>query len=163
MILPLLKVAFFIILYQVCQGGDIMASKKQKAASMLVCTNLTQRQIAKELDMREETISRWKKDDEFKSLVKKYEKEFFMDLVGPAMRGLKELVNANSEFVKLEAVKTILDRAGYESIDDRLHELEIEHTKAKLDKTRAETDKIRGISEEIEDMSDIDEEIYGEG
>ncbi|BFL72115.1 phBC6A51 family helix-turn-helix protein [Anaerococcus nagyae] len=138
-----------------------MASKKEKAAAMLVCTNLSQRDIANKLDMREETLSRWKKDEGFKKLIKKNEQQYMKDLVSPALRGLKDLVEAQSEFVKLEAIKTILDRAGYETIDDRLHELEIEHTRARIDKTKAEINKIKGVSEEIEDMSDIEEEIYG--
>lgn len=138
-----------------------MASKKEKAASMLVCTNLTQRDIAKKLDVREETLSRWKKEEGFKKLIKENEKNYMKDLVGPAMRGLKDLLEANSEFVKLEAVKTILDRAGYESIDDRLHELEIDQARVRVEKTKAEINKIKGVSEEIEDMSDIEEEIYG--
>lgn len=145
-----------------------MASKKEKAAAMLVCTNLSQRDIANKLDMREETLSRWKKDEDFKKLIKKNEQQYMKELVAPAMRGLKDLVDAQSEFVKLEAIKTILDRAGYETIDDRLHELEIEHTRARIDKTKveinkteAEIDKIKGVAEEIEDMSEIDEEVYG--
>ena len=83
------------------------------------------------------------------------------DLIAPAMRGLKDLVDADSEFVKLEAIKTILDRAGYESIDDRMKEIEIEHARAKLEKTNTEIGLMKGISEEIEDLDDIDGVIYG--
>ena len=83
------------------------------------------------------------------------------DLVAPAMRGLKDLINANSEFVKLEAVKTILDRAGYDSIDDRLRELDIEKQQTQIKKTKTEIEIMKGISEEVEDLDDIDGMIYG--
>lgn len=134
----------------------------------MVYSNLTQREIAKKIEVREETLSRWKNQLEFQSLLKDNKASFMKDLIAPAMRGLKDLINADSEFVKLEAIKTILDRSGYDSLDDRGKELELEHTrikidkdKAQIDKTKAEISRIKGISEEVEDLSDIDGVIYG--
>lgn len=127
----------------------------------MVFTNLSQREIAKKLDVREETVSRWKNQEKFKNKKEELQKEFLKDLVAPAMRGLKDLLNANSEFVKLEAVKTILDRAGYDSIDDRLKELEIEKQEIQIEKTKTEIEIMKGISEEVEDLDDIDGMIYG--
>ena len=138
-----------------------MASKQDKAIELMVFTNLSQREIAKKLDVREETVSRWKNQEKFKNKKEELQKEFLKDLVAPAMRGLKDLLNANSEFVKLEAVKTILDRAGYDSIDDRLKELEIEKQQTQIEKTKTEIEIMKGISEEIEDLDDIDGMIYG--
>lgn len=139
-----------------------MASKQDKAIELMVFTNLSQREIAKKLDVREETVSRWKNQEKFKNKKEELQKEFLKDLVAPAMRGLKDLLNANSEFVKLEAVKTILDRAGYDSIDDRLKELEIEKQQTQIGKTKTEIEIMKGISEEVEDLDDIDRMIYGE-
>lgn len=138
-----------------------MASKQDKAIELMVFTNLSQREIAKKLDVREETVSRWKNQEKFKNKKEELQKEFLKDLVAPAMRGLKDLLNANSEFVKLEAVKTILDRAGYDSIDDRLKELEIEKQEIQIEKTKTEIEIMKGISEEVEDLDDIDGMIYG--
>lgn len=138
-----------------------MATKREKAAKLMVYTDLSQRSIAKKLDIREETLSRWKNKEDFQKLLKENEVSYMKDLIAPAMRGLKDLVDADSEFVKLEAIKTILDRAGYESIDDRMKEIEIEHARAKLEKTNTEIGLMKGISEEIEDLDDIDGVIYG--
>ena len=143
------------------KGGSVVASKQDKAIELMVFTNLSQREIAKKLDVREETVSRWKNQEKFKNKKEELQKEFLKDLVAPAMRGLKDLLNANSEFVKLEAVKTILDRAGYDSIDDRLKELEIEKQQTQIEKTKTEIEIMKGISEEIEDLDDIDGMIYG--
>lgn len=144
------------------KGGSVVASKQDKAIELMVFTNLSQREIAKKLDVREETVSRWKNQEKFKNKKEELQKEFLKDLVAPAMRGLKDLLNANSEFVKLEAVKTILDRAGYDSIDDRLKELEIEKQQTQIGKTKTEIEIMKGISEEVEDLDDIDRMIYGE-
>lgn len=126
-----------------------MASKKEKVAKLMVYSDLTQKEIAKQIGVVESTITRWKKQEDFQKLLKENEKSYLKDLVAPAMRGLKDLINANSEFVKLEAVKTILDRAGYDSIDDRLRELEIEKQQVQIKKTEAEIESLQ-ISEDKE-------------
>lgn len=126
-----------------------MASKKEKVAKLMVYSDLTQKEIAKQIGVVESTITRWKKQEDFQKLLKENEKSYLKDLVAPAMRSLKDLINANSEFVKLEAVKTILDRAGYDSIDDRLRELEIEKRQVQIRKTEAEIESLQ-VSEDKE-------------
>lgn len=128
----------------------------------MVFTNLSQREIAKKLDVREETVSRWKKQESFQSKKEELQREFLKDLVAPAMRGLKDLIDADSEFVKLEAIKTILDRAGYDSVDNELKSLEIKKQQIQIEKTKTEIEIMKGISEEIEDLEDIDRMIYGD-
>lgn len=139
-----------------------MASKQDKAINLMVFTNLSQREIAKKLDVREETVSRWKKQESFQSKKEELQREFLKELVAPAMRGLKDLIDADSEFVKLEAIKTILDRAGYDSVDNELKSLEIKKQEIQIEKTKTEIDIMKGISEEIEDLEDIDRMIYGD-
>lgn len=138
-----------------------MTTKREKVAKLMVYTDLTQKEIGRQINVSENTITRWKKQEDFQKLLKENEKSYMKDLVAPAMRGLKDLINANSEFVKLEAVKTILDRAGYDSIDDRLRELEIEKQETQIKKTKTEIEIMKGISEEVEDLDDIDGMIYG--
>lgn len=139
-----------------------MASKKEKVASLMVYSDLTQKEIAKQIGIAESTITRWKSQQEFQNLLKDNQQSYMKDLVAPAMRTLKNLINANSEFVRLEAVKTILDRAGYDLIDNRLKELEILKQETQIEKTKAEIDKIKGIAEEIEDLSETDALIFGD-
>ena len=138
-----------------------MTTKREKVAKLMVYTDLTQKEIGRQINVSENTITRWKKQEDFQKLLKENEKSYMKDLVAPAMRGLKDLINANSEFVKLEAVKTILDRAGYDSIDDRLRELDIEKQQTQIKKTKTEIEIMKGISEEVEDLEDIDGMIYG--
>lgn len=138
-----------------------MTTKREKVAKLMVYTDLTQKEIGRQINVSENTITRWKKQEDFQKLLKENEKSYMKDLVAPAMRGLKDLINANSEFVKLEAVKTILDRAGYDSIDDRLRELDIEKQQTQIKKTKTEIEIMKGISEEVEDLDDIDGMIYG--
>lgn len=145
MLLPL----FFANFCKFIQGVIKMASKKEKVAKLMVYSDLTQKEIAKQIGVVESTITRWKKQEDFQKLLKENEKTYMKDLVAPAMRGLKDLINANSEFVKLEAVKTILDRAGYDSIDDRLRELEIEKQQVQIRKTEAEIESLQ-VSEDKE-------------
>ncbi|WP_105300923.1 phBC6A51 family helix-turn-helix protein [Anaerococcus marasmi] len=138
-----------------------MASKQDKAINLMVFTNLSQREIAKKLDVREETVSRWKKQEDFQNKKEELQREFLKELVAPAMRGLKDLIDADSEFVKLEAIKTILDRAGYDSVDNESKRLEKEKQETQIQKTKTEIEIMKGISEEVEDLDDIDGMIYG--
>lgn len=94
-----------------------MSSKRKKAVNMLVRTILTQREIANKLDMREETLSRWKNEETFQEMLKKEESSFLRELTAPALRTIKSLLNANSEYVQLQAAQDILDRTGYKPSD----------------------------------------------
>ena len=94
-----------------------MASKMDKAINMMVYTNLTQREIAEKLDVREETISRWKNREDFKSKKKEEEGKFLCELTSPAMRTMRELLNSHSDYVRFQAAQDILDRTGYKSTD----------------------------------------------
>ena len=157
----MLLLSFYVDLWRFSIGGKFMTTKREKDAKLMVYTDLTQKEIGRQINVSENTITRWKKQEDFQKLLKENEKSYMKDLVAPAMRGLKDLINANSEFVKLEAVKTILDRAGYDSIDDRLKELDIEKQQTQIRKTKTEIEIMIGISEEVEDLDDIDGMIYG--
>lgn len=85
----------------------------KKAAYMMVYTKLTQRAIASELSINESTLSRWKETEKFKSMQTKAEHAFLGELVAPALRALKELLEAESESVRLNAVSDVLDRCGF--------------------------------------------------
>lgn len=90
-----------------------MASKMDKTIELMVYTNMTQREIAEELDVNESTISRWKKKKEFGEKLDATQKEFLAKLTAPAMRTLKWLLSAENEMVRLNTAKDILDRTGY--------------------------------------------------
>lgn len=111
--------------YQVLKGGANMASKLDKAIELMVFTNLSQREIAKKLDVREETVSRWKQREEFKTKKKNLQEEFIKDLTSPAIRTMKELLNSHSDYVRFQAAQDILDRTGYKPTDKLDMNLEV--------------------------------------
>lgn len=94
-----------------------MSNKMNKVIRLMISTNLTQKEIAKEIDIREETISRWKKEDRFIEQLNKEEARCLKELTAPALRTLKSLLNAESESVRLQAAKDVLDRTGYKPPD----------------------------------------------
>lgn len=89
----------------------------------MVRTNLTQREIAKELDVSEETVSRWKKRKDF--IEKKLEEErlFLGDLSSKSIQTMEKLLNARSELVRFNAAKDILDRTGHKPVEKQQVEI----------------------------------------
>ena len=93
-------------------------TKRQLEAAKLIAEGyLTQREIAERLDVREETISRWKKQEEFQQAIENFTAEMkkdlerkLMSMAPEALRQLQKLLNAKSEFARLQAIKDILDR-----------------------------------------------------
>lgn len=83
----------------------------------MITSNKTQKQIAKEIQVSENTICEWKKDNEFKEEIKRQMKENFGSLAIEAQQKLKKLLNSRNEFIQIQAVKDILDRAGYKPVD----------------------------------------------
>ena len=82
------------------------------------------KQIAKELKITEQTICNWKKDKEFKDEIEKNIKENFGSLAVEAQKELKKLLKSNNEYIKMQAVKDILDRAGYKPTERIKNEVE---------------------------------------
>ena len=90
-----------------------MASKQTKAIILMVTTEKKQKEIAKEIGVNEATISRWKKQEDFNQAKKDYEREYLSSLSAKALRTLAELLDSNTDYVRLAAAKDILDRTGY--------------------------------------------------
>lgn len=88
-----------------------------KAVNLMIETNLSQREIAKELDVAEETVSRWKKRDDFKEKLREEQNNFLSELTRPAMRTMLELLDSDSDYVRCQAAQDILDRTGYKPSD----------------------------------------------
>lgn len=95
-----------------------MLSKNQlKCINLMITENRTQKQIAKEINVTEKTICEWKKDKEFKEEIQKQMKENFGSLAIDAQQKLKKLLNSKNEYIQMQAIKDVLDRAGYKPID----------------------------------------------
>lgn len=91
-----------------------MLTKKQlQCIELMVTTDKSQRKIAKEIDVREETISRWKKTEEFKAEFNKALRDSINLSSSIAYQTIVKLMNGKSEMVRFYAAKDILDRAGF--------------------------------------------------
>lgn len=91
----------------------MLNEKQQKCIILMITSSKTQKQIAKEIQISENTISEWKKDKEFKEEVQRQMKENFGSLAIEAQQELKKLLKSKNENVKMQAIKDVLDRAGY--------------------------------------------------
>lgn len=83
----------------------------------MVETSLTQQEIADIVGVRRETVSKYKNHEEFDELKLEAERDFLGDLVSPALREMRELLKAESEMVRMNVIKDILDRTGHKPIE----------------------------------------------
>lgn len=95
----------------------MLTEKQIKCINLIITESKTQKQIAKEINITEKTICEWKKDKEFKEEIQKQMKENFGSLAIEAQQELKKLLKSKNENVKIQAIKDVLDRAGYKPID----------------------------------------------
>lgn len=95
----------------------MLNEKQQKCVILMITSNKTQKQIAKEIQISENTICEWKKDKEFKDEIQKQMKDNFGSLAIEAQQELKKLLKSKNENVKMQAIKDVLDRAGYKPIE----------------------------------------------
>lgn len=124
----------------------MLSEKQMQCINLMVIENKTQKQIAKELKITEQTICNWKKDKEFKNEIEKNIKENFGSLAVEAQKELKKLLKSNNEYIKMQAVKDILDRAGYKPVERREIKDDTEKTK-----------KIDAISDILNQMQSADD------
>jgi len=96
-----------------------MLNKKQKKClELMAMGELTQREIAKRIDVSEETISRWKRNTEFTNELDTLIRISIQALAAKAFKTQTNLLNAKSEMVRFLAAKDILDRAGFKATDN---------------------------------------------
>jgi len=104
--------------------NQVLSEKQIQCINLMAIENKTQKQIAKELKVTEQTICNWKKDKEFKNEIEKNIKENFGSLALDAQKELKKLLKSSNEYIRIQAVKDILDRAGYKPTERIKNEVE---------------------------------------
>lgn len=91
-----------------------MLSKKQlECIRLMVSTDMKQIDIAKAVGVHESTLSKWKRDPEFKEEFQRSLRDSINLSSAIAYQTIMKLMNARSELVRLQAAKDILDRAGF--------------------------------------------------
>ncbi|WP_259592360.1 phBC6A51 family helix-turn-helix protein [Lactobacillus paragasseri] len=107
---------------------------RRKAVIMLFEGEKTQKEIAEEIGINNATLSKWKNDSLFKKAQREYSISQLDSALPLAIQKLIELINnGKSEMVKLQAIQTVLKRAGLLS-DNSTPELD----KARIRKANAD-------------------------
>ncbi|UTH14758.1 phBC6A51 family helix-turn-helix protein [Macrococcus equipercicus] len=94
-----------------------MNSKQLKAVTLMFEGVLTQKEIASELKVTEQTITNWKKKQEFKDALLEVERDYLKGLTPKALKTMEKLLDAKSELVRYNAASDILDRTGHKPTD----------------------------------------------
>lgn len=124
----------------------MLGEKQQKCIILMVTTNKTQKQIAEEIEVNENTIGQWKKNKEFKDEIQNQIKENFGSLALDAQKELKKLLKSKNEYIRMQVIKDILDRAGFKPIEKR----EIKDDTEK-------TEKLNTVLDIFSQMKEVDE------
>lgn len=93
----------------------MLNTKQRKCIELMVEGTSTQKQIAEQLNVSENTIVNWKKNDEFMCEYNTTLKSNINAVAAKAFSTQMKLLNARSEMVKHLVAKDILDRAGFKA------------------------------------------------
>ena len=93
--------------------------KQLQAVELMISTAMTHAEIAKELKVSRETVSRWSRKPDFRQELERENRERFKTMAVEARRELDRLAfQSKNDQVRLAAVRDILDRAGYKPKDE---------------------------------------------
>lgn len=92
-----------------------MLNKKQKkCVELLISGKFKQAQVAEQCDVTRETVNKWlNHNEEFKKEYEKAMSESIQSLAPKAKYTMSKLLDAESENVRFQAAKDILDRTGF--------------------------------------------------
>lgn len=132
---------------------DSLDERHRKAVILLFEDELTDEQIAKSVNRSRATLSKWKKDPLFQQAQQEYRRIALDSYVPDAIKHLNELaLNSKSDMVQLQATQTILNMAGYGTVNSN-----VELDKAKVRKANAEADIAEARAKEFEPESGADD------
>lgn len=95
-----------------------MLNEKQRAClNLMVTGEFTNKEIASEIKVSEQTLCNWKKNDEFMAEFDNLMRKAINQASAKAFKTMTELLNSNSETIRLQASKDLLDRSGFKAID----------------------------------------------
>lgn len=97
-----------------------------KCIELMVYTDMQKQEIAKELGVANNAISRWMNREDFQEALKDEMHKGFSSLAVKARRKLDKLIDSNNDGVALGACKEVLNKAGY---------METQKVEQKLDTT----------------------------
>lgn len=124
-----------------------MLSKKQlEAIDLLVDDNLMQKEVANIIGVSEQTICNWKKNDEFLTELERNIRMAIKNTAIKAYRTVGKLMDGSqNDFVRLNAAKDILDRAGYKPVEKQEVKADVNN---KVDLSNMSTEEIKELLNE---------------
>ena len=90
-----------------------LSAKMLRAINMMVYTDMKKQEIAEELNVAGNTISRWMDREDFQEELRNEMHRGFNSLAIKARRKLEDLMESKNDVVSLGACKEILNKAGY--------------------------------------------------
>ena len=90
-------------------------SNMLKCINLMVYTDKQKQEIAKELGVANNCISRWMAREDFQEELKNEMHRGFNSLAIKARRRLDQLIDSNNDVVALGACKEVLSKAGYDA------------------------------------------------
>ena len=94
----------------------MLNSKQIQAIVLLTCEHKTQAQAAQMLQIHRNTITNWKKNEEFVTELENAIRQSIKFASVTALRIMAGLLCSPNERLRFQVAKDILDRAGYKSI-----------------------------------------------
>ena len=91
----------------------MLNSRQKKALELLVSGEYTQKEVAGIVKVSQQTLSTWKKNDEFMGEYERLIRQGFQTLAAKAFKTQVALLDSKNDMVRHMAAKDILDRAGY--------------------------------------------------
>lgn len=90
-------------------------AKMLKCIEFMVYTDMQKQEIAKELGVANNAISRWMSREDFQLALQEEMHRGFNSLAIKAKRKLESLIDSNNDGVALGACKEVLSKAGYDA------------------------------------------------
>lgn len=91
----------------------MLNTKQLKCIEFMVEGTMTQKQMAEKLNVTQNTISNWKKNDEYMTEYNTALKSSINEVAAKAFKTQKELLSSHNDMVRYMVSKDILDRAGF--------------------------------------------------
>ena len=92
-----------------------LSAKMLRCIELMVYTDMKKQDIAKELGVANNYISRWVKREDFQEALQNEMRKGFKDLAFKARRRLDTLMDSNNEGIALSACREVLSKAGYDA------------------------------------------------